>query len=428
MTAVDDAIWYAVREAIRAHTGMTIPSTMRNIVARAVVELGLDDPNQRLQDPAIRERLLDRLFLGTSWFTREQAGIDALVRSLVPVSRTRSDRAVTVWSAGCATGQEPFALAMTLVDAGCAPRIIATDFHHPSLAVAREARYSTSTYERIPESWRRRYFEHSPEGGYRVVEPLRACVRFTRHNFAIDPPIATHLDGVVCRNALIYFERRDALAAISRLAAAVRDGGFLLLGALEAPLLWMSVNDPRFGTAALPLVELTSGSPLRVPAAPMPKRVPRRARTQPAIPTPFVADALERSRSLERTGHLDEALHALDEPTAIAPLDAAAHLARGLLLKQLGRLDEAIQELRVARFLDPVSWLAPYQLATCLERTGEPEDALEAYRHTLGVIDGGGRSGMAPSDESVETLAATTASSCRKKLGLSRARTNPGIG
>jgi tetratricopeptide (TPR) repeat protein len=188
----------------------------------------------------------------------------------------------------------------------------------------------------------------------------------------------------------------------------------------------MSVNDPRFGTAGLPLVELSRGSPLRLPAAP-PKRE-RRAATEPAVHTPAVMTALQRSRALERTGHLDEALHVLDEPAATAPLDAAAHLARGLLFKRLGQLDEAIHELRAARFLDPHSWLAPYQLAACLERTGETEDAAEAYRHTLAAIEGGGPSGLSPPDESIETLAATTAAACRAKLGSTRARTNPGIG
>jgi hypothetical protein len=62
----------------------------------------------------------------------------------------------------------------------------------------------------------------------------------------------------------------------------------------------------------------------------------------------------------------------------------------------------------------------------CLERVGEPEEALEAYRHTAAAIESGGKSGVRPPDESVEVLATTAAAACRQKL-QTRARTNPGI-
>jgi chemotaxis protein methyltransferase CheR len=412
-------MWDAVRETVRTHTGLTLPTTMKAVIVRALGHLDIQDPAS-LRDAAVRERFFDHVFIGTTWFAREQAGIDALVRALVPLGRRRADGSVHVWSAGCSTGQEPYALAMALTDAGCKPRILATDFHQPSLRAAREGSYSAA---RIPDEWRRRYFEADPSGSYRVVRSIRECVRFERHNFATDPAPATQLDAVVCRNVLIYFERADAIAAIARLAAACRDGGFMLLGALEAPLLWMSVNDSRFGAAAVPLVELSPGCPLRTPMASH-MRSPQRAGSVPRAPSPETQTALARARALERAGQLQDALRALDRPAATAPLDATAHLARGLLLKQVGQLDEAIRELRAARFLDPESWLAPYQLAACLERIGEPEEALEAYRHTAAAIDNGGRSGMVPHDESIEVLAATTAAACRKKLGA-RARTVP---
>jgi chemotaxis protein methyltransferase CheR len=416
---VTDQTWEAVRDTVRAHTGLTLPPTMRSIIARTLLELRIEDAARQLRDVAVRERFFDRVFIGTTWFAREQIGIDALVSALAPLARRRADGAVHVWSAGCSTGQEPYALAMALTDAGCRPRILATDFHQPSLRIAREGSYAAS---RVPAHWRR-YFDVEANGNHRVIRAIRDCVRFERHNFATDAPPAHQLDAVVCRNVLIYFERADAIAAIGRLVACCRDGGFLLLGALEAPLLWMSVNDPRFGSASAPLVELSAACPLRTPVVrPVRPQVPSQTATRRQAPE--TSAALVRSRALEQAGQLHDALRVLDRPTVTAPLDAAARLARGLLLKQLGRLDEAIQELRAARFLDPESWLAPYQLAACLERGGEPEEALEAYRHTAAAIDSGGRSGLEPPDDSIEVLAASAAAACRRKLG-GRARTQP---
>src|SRR5207302_3863134 len=112
----------------------------------------------------------------------------------------------------------------------------------------------------------------------------------------------------------------------------------------ETPLLWMSANEPPFGSGAASLVQLSPGSPLRV--ASRPSHVPG--------PTPTSAEtsaALARSRTFERAGQLHDALKVLERPAVTAPLDAAAQLARGLLLKQLGRIGEAVQALRAARFL-----------------------------------------------------------------------------
>lgn len=420
-----DPTWETVRETVRAHTGLTLPNTMRSIIERSLDALGIRDPVYWLEDPVRREKFFDHVYIGTTWFAREQVGVEALARALIPISRGRGDDFVYVWSAGCSTGQEAYSLAMTLMDAGLRPRILATDFHQPSLRVAREGRYPPS---RIPEDWRRRYFEPTPSGELRVIREVRDCLRFERHNFATEAPLTQQLDAVVCRNALIYFERVDALAAIARLAAAVRDGGFLLLGSLEAPLLWMSINDPRFGGSQAPLVELSRGSPLRTPHLSVPRRSAPAisARTTPKAPSPETSNALATSRELERAGQLQHALRVLDRPAVSAPLDAAAHLARGLLLKQLGQLDEAIRELRAAVFLAPETWLASYQLAACLERTGEPDEAREAYRHTVAAIENGGTSGLLPPDESIEVLAASTAAACRKKLSQ-RAATRPPV-
>lgn len=417
-----DAVWTALCEAIRVHVGIVLPPTMRGMAKRALVDLDLRNPEVDLVQLQMRDRFLDRLFIGTSWFHREHAGIDALVRALVPVAMERSNRSVNIWSVGCAAGQEPYGLAIALREAGCAPRIIATDFHRPSLAAAAEGRYPQAACAQLPGEWRARHFDTEPGGRVRVREHIRTSVRFVQHNFAIDRPIVSDMDAVVCRNVLIYFERATAVALVARLAAACRDGGHLLLGALEAPLLWMSASDPRFGGGPVPLVAISRGSPLRAPMSNAPAVLPRSSPKLFERPTTETTmTALVKARELDRAGKLEAALHALDATSVRSPLDASAHLARALLLKQLGRFTDAIRELRAARFLDPAAWLAPYQLAVCLERIGEVDEAYEAYQHAADAIAAGGPSGTRPADEAVEILAETTAAACRKKLASERA-------
>lgn len=431
-----DPLWQTLEERFRAWTGMSVPDTMRPTALRVVMRMARDAQREPAvflraldREPELRQELLDRVALGTTWFLREEAGLLSLVSHLRRMPR---DQPVLVWSAGCSSGEEPYSLAMALAEAGVPARILATDLNRRALDRGREGRYPRRAITRLPAHWRSRYFQDAGHDTVRVVEAIRRWVSFELHNFHADRalPAGWHrFDAVVCRNVLIYFEREEAMALIDHLAARCRPGGYLLLSAVERPLFWMRNVSTARDTAEL--VQISSAQPRTPPAVP----VSIHEQSTPRIAAPGVldperpagrprsdadaaeaADLLARAGAAEQAGHLDEALSLLDVAVTRAPLAAAVHLARGLLLKRIGRTQETIDAFRAARFLDDHAWLAPYQLALCLEAIGEQQEAMEAYRHALGVLEAGGPPGLARPSAAVETLAATVAEVCRNRL------------
>ncbi len=169
--------------------------------------------------------------VGETSFLRHWAQLDAVVR-LAP--RVDQGGSLLCWSAGCATGEEPYSLAMVLREAGRAgDRIIATDTSAERLAWARAARYGDWTLRRVDAARRLRWFRRHGEE-WELLPALRDAVEFRRHDLAAEPPPWT-FDVVLCRNVLIYFNPGQARRAAAALLEAVRPGGLLVLGPVELP-------------------------------------------------------------------------------------------------------------------------------------------------------------------------------------------------
>ncbi len=185
---------------------------------------------------------------------RDQVAIAALVEhaavletafwrhpeQLVALARVASSRPgpVRIWSAGCATGEEPYSVAIALLEAGRragGDTILATDVSARGLEAARAATYGARALRRLPPGIADRWLE--PGTRRRVAPEPRALVGFERHNLVRDPPPATApFDAVLCRNVLIYFTPETAASVLYRLVAALVPGGLLVLGPVELPL------------------------------------------------------------------------------------------------------------------------------------------------------------------------------------------------
>lgn len=189
-------------------------------------------------------RLIEALLVHETYFFRELAPLRELVDGHLAKLVEQHGRA-RVWSAGCATGEEPYTLAMLLDERGLLDQveIIATDISATALARAESGRHSRrSLREGYPEALAARYLEVSAQGV--IVAPrIRAAARFQRLNLIDAAAIAGlgQFDAILCRNVLIYFKETRVLAVVDLLTTALAPGGLLAVGVSESLL--------RFGTS-----------------------------------------------------------------------------------------------------------------------------------------------------------------------------------
>lgn len=312
---------------------------------------------------------------------RDAQQLQGLARVVLP--RLLAERpALSVWSAGCATGEEVATLLVLLAEAQAGPgtTVLGTDIAQSALEVAGELTFPSLS--RVPPALRR-HFESAP-GGARLRAPLREQARFARHNLMDSPyPLAPHSEGfdlIVCRNVLIYFTHLNFERVVDALAERLRPGGVLLLSTAEpilkarAALATESVAETFFSVkrtaqaqaserlrlAKLPehssgeysvaaLAKLFQAGPPK-PAAPAPAR-------PPAPPQP-----------------IDEGLALFARALEGGP--SASEAATEVLLRQALYL---VSELSPARYL----------LGVLLEQRGQRAEAASEFRRALQALDGG---------------------------------------
>lgn len=239
-----------VEEHTGIHYGLADRDVMKEKITARAVDAGfeslLDYYYFLRYDPASAEeldQLIDTLVVGETYFFRELAAPRVVVERVVPrlVALGRRPR---IWSAACATGEEPLTLAMLLARAGLLEKveIVASDISLRALERARSGQFRLRSMRAIPsdfpvDRWLR-------EDGDRVVveRSLVEAVQWRRLNLIDDRSVRElgSFDVIFCRNVLIYFDDRTAAGVAQRLAHALAPGGLLFVGVSESLL--------RFGT------------------------------------------------------------------------------------------------------------------------------------------------------------------------------------
>lgn len=235
-------------ERLHAHAGFALPEWV--VETRALARMSALDLDERSYLDLVRsargagelEALVEAVRVGETRFFRHRPHVDALLDVVVPAWRARGERSPFVWSAGCATGEEPYTLALVLAKAlprpSFSPAILGTDVSAEALAAARRATYPAAVLESVPEPWRGGL---AIEGDVvRVRTEVASLVTFRQHNLADadvprDPrqPSARGIDLVWCRNVLIYFGPEARRRALDRIVAALAPDGFLFVGYSE---------------------------------------------------------------------------------------------------------------------------------------------------------------------------------------------------
>jgi len=184
------------------------------------------------------DTLLATISIHVSQFFRNPDTFRIIEQKVLPAlchqARSTGRDKLTLWSAGCAAGEEPYSLAL-LVDALSADdleiRVLATDISEPVLETARTGLFDSSRMQEVPSPVVEKYF-HAEVNHYRLIEPVRSLVEFQHHNIMTDSDYPA-ADLILCRNVLIYFSRPEQERILLRFAAALPPHGILVLGRSE---------------------------------------------------------------------------------------------------------------------------------------------------------------------------------------------------
>ncbi|MEA3189654.1 MAG: two-component system, chemotaxis family, CheB/CheR fusion protein [Thermoplasmata archaeon] len=238
------AAWRSAEALLRRKCGVDFrgyrPETLRRRMESRIAATGSKTAAQYVaalrRDDLELERLRSALLVKVSSFVRDPALWTVLKkRALAPLIKAAGKREIRMWSAGCATGEEAYTMALlTLAAAKGRPialKVFGTDLDDPALAKARAGKYTAQAVDDFPRPLAKQYFV-ADGAGPRVGPELRRHVVFGRHDLARDAPLAS-MDLVACRNVLIYLKPAERAQVLAQLAGAVRPGGFLFLGKAE---------------------------------------------------------------------------------------------------------------------------------------------------------------------------------------------------
>ncbi len=217
--------------------------TLRNRLAHRMSSLGCADASAYEQllhsSPDEAERLVEAFLIHVTSFRRDSGVFEALEEQFLPelASGAAHGEPLRAWCVGVATGEEAYSIAMTLARVSPTYEVLGTDLNEDALAIARNGVYPVEAVAELSPELRARWFAR--EGAtYRVVDPIREKVRFTRHDFLglrLAPTAAVLADFhlLLLRNVLIYLDERLQRLCLDRSAGVLRPGGLLVLGIAE---------------------------------------------------------------------------------------------------------------------------------------------------------------------------------------------------
>jgi chemotaxis protein methyltransferase CheR len=185
-------------------------------------------------------RAWEALSVQETYFWREMSQIEVLVKSIVPDWFRKNPLPFRIWSAACATGEEPYTIAIALAEAGLDRHpieIAGSDASLEALEKAKRAVYREKSFRTLPPELRQKYFE-PVSGGWQLAMEIRRRVVFSRANLFEQGDIAplARVQAIFCRNVFIYFSRHAIRQTVAMMAAKMPPGGFLFVGASESLL------------------------------------------------------------------------------------------------------------------------------------------------------------------------------------------------
>ena len=190
-------------------------------------------------NPAEIDTFINKITTNYSYFNREMEHYNFIMKTVIPELMERKKSSVSVWSAGCSTGEEPYNIAMAIDSAlgihrsNWSVSIMATDVSTRALAVARKAQYPETELTSMPPEWVKNYMVKLPNGTYQVNDAIRRVVSFSQFNLMAPFPPRMY-DVIFCRNVMIYFKQTTSQTVIRKFYDRTQNGGYLFIGHSES--------------------------------------------------------------------------------------------------------------------------------------------------------------------------------------------------
>ena len=379
--------------------------TIVRAVRQRMAQCGTPDMQTYLERLQTSEQelyaLIDEVVVPETWFFRDQMPFAYLGRYVMAEWFPMHQHTVLrVLSVACSTGEEPYSLAMALLDTGLAPqhfRIDAVDVSHKALRWAQRAVYSGHSFRGDDLVFRERYFEPNT-GGYRICERVRGMVTFMHGNVLGADFLADRepYDVIFCRNMLIYFDEPSKNQALRVLDRLLTPEGLLSVGYAEMGLFrasgYMPVRYPRAFAYRKVGARHDGQRPPQSSSPPRP-RIPREPGLQPASapvrpwpPSPAAPDAvsrepsrsegtqasaLESARRLADQGELEAAATLCETCMRAHGPSAPAYVLLGLIRQAGGNAEQAEHCFGRAVYLQPDHHEALVHLALLMEHRGD---------------------------------------------------------
>ncbi len=340
------------------------------------------------------QALVEAVVVPETWFFRDREAFAALARlAFEEWLRAHPDGVLRIASLPCSTGEEPYSMAMALLDAGFPAnrfRVDAVDISLRALAFARRGIYGKNSFRGGDLAFRERHFE--PAGrGWALRPAARAAVHFEAGNL-LDPALLAGrgpYDVIFCRNVLIYFDRPTQDKAVAGLLRLLAPNGFLFVGPSETGLMLSHNLDSAKIPLAFAFRRPTPRAPkadiaprrraVAVPPSPAPRKpstsAPAPAARIVSTPAKDPALGLDAIAQLADQGHLAEAARLCEEHLRTQGASARAFHLLGLVRDAAGKHAEAAALYRKALYLEPTHHEALVHLAVLLERNGDTKGA-----------------------------------------------------
>lgn len=407
---------------LRARFGLTFsPHRRKELEAKLARQLRLTGLSHdeylvelaRSPDDAPRvQELLAELTINETRCFRDPRQLAAVEEVALPALADAHPGPIRAWSAGCATGEEAWTLALLLERAPALWRrpleVVGTDLVRARVEAARKGEFGPRSLEGLPADVRAGWFAPSTLDRERLdADRLRCRVSFAAHNLVRDPPPPGPFSLVMCRNVLIYYDDpADQLALVRTLIEPLAEGGWLVLGHAERPPEGLAGLEPVSRGGAV-LYRKRGGAPLRTwpvllqeepppaprvialapfapPERPLPPPPPV---TDPApAPAPDPAARLADAMARADAGELDLATGLLLDLIAARPTAAMARVLLASLAERRGELGRARAWLEEATYLAPADAEVRRHAAAVFDRLGLPVEA-EAERRAAAAAE-----------------------------------------